>query len=751
MIKELEKVKNFIPTVFRFVSGKKGRWITLFAWICLVLVLSLTLPQASSQKNENAANLPEDSPSQEAEAIINKEFPNEQGTPALITFHRDTGLSNDDLTQIQELAGKLTEEPVVHQQSVIPLHQLPIEAVQQQVSEDETTIVLPVLFEKSTTTAELEKSLEELQTAASDIFSTDPFKADINDEDTLSARTTGPVGIAVDAAALFSQGDLSLLIGTVVIVLICLLVIYRSPILAIIPLIGVGIAYLVISPVLGGMGKAGWIEFDSQSIAIMTVLLFGAGTDYCLFLISKYRSLLKVETKKEIAMANALRRSGGAVAMSGLTVVFSLIILLLAEYGSIQRFAVPFSLSILIMMVASLTLVPAILAIFGRVSFFPFMPKTPEMEKAKPVKKKKKSRSLGEFIGKIAVNHPWKVTIITTVFLGVFALLSLKMESTYDTLSSFPDDMPSREGFTIISEHFSAGELAPAEVVVQTEGSDIPVEDVLNDLPFVANVSEGEQAKNDSGLFKYSVELNTNPYSNEAMEELPDLRAAVEKTLADNGITESSEKVWIGGITAEQLDTKETTDSDARLVIPVIVAMIAVLLLAYLRSITATIYLIATVLLSYFSALGLGWVILHYGFGVEAIQGLIPLYAFVFIVALGEDYNIFMISSIWKKSKEMPLSQAIKEGVAESGGVITSAGVILAATFMVLTTLSIQILVHFGTITAIGVLLDTFVVRPFLVPSITALCKKAAFWPATKHLHESNEQELEKQNKNQTV
>lgn len=746
-------MKNFIPTIFRFVSGKTGRWITLFAWICLVLVLSLTLPQASSQKNESAANLSEDSPSREAESIINKEFPSEQGTPALITFHRDTGLSNEDLTQIQKLTGELSEEPILHQQSVVPLHQLPLEALQQQVSEDGTTFVLAVLFEKSTTTAELEESLEELQSAASGIFSTDPFKANIDEEDTLSARTTGPVGIAVDASALFSQGDLSLLIGTVVIVLICLLIIYRSPILAIIPLIGVGIAYLVISPVLGGLSEAGLIEFDSQSIAIMTVLLFGAGTDYCLFLISKYRSLLKVETKKEIAMANALRRSGGAVAMSGLTVVFSLIILLLAEYGSIQRFAVPFSLSILIMMVASLTLVPAILAIFGRVSFFPFMPKTPEMEKAKPVKKKKKPRSIGQFIGTIAVNHPWKVTIITTVVLGVFALLSLKMESTYDTLSSFPEDMPSREGFSIISEHFSAGELAPAEVVVQTEGKDIPVEDVLNDLPFVANVSEGEQGQDDSGLFKFSVELNTNPYSNEAMEELPDLRAAVEKTLADNGITESDEKVWIGGITAEQLDTKETTDSDARLVIPVIVAMIAVLLLAYLRSITATIYLIATVLLSYFSALGLGWVILHYGFGVEAIQGLIPLYAFVFIVALGEDYNIFMISSIWKKSKEMPLSQAIKEGVAESGGVITSAGIILAATFMVLTTLPIQILVHFGTITAIGVLLDTFVVRPFLVPSITALCKKAAFWPATKHLHDSNEKETEteKLKHNQTI
>lgn len=269
---------------------------------------------------------------------------------------------------------------------------------------------------------------------------------------------------------MFSQGDLSLLIGTVIIVLICLLVIYRSPILAFIPLIGVGIAYLVISPILGGMGKAGWIEFDSQSIAIMTVLLFGAGTDYCLFLISKYRSLLKVETKKEIAMVNALRRSGGAVAMSGLTVVFSLLVLLLAEYGSIQRFAVPFSLAILIMMIASLTLVPAILAIFGRISFFPFMPKTADMEKAKKAKKPKKTWAIGEFVGKIAVKHPWKVTIITTVFLGIFALLSLKTEYTYDTLSSFPEDMPSREGFSIISEHFSAGELAPAEIVVQTEG-----------------------------------------------------------------------------------------------------------------------------------------------------------------------------------------------------------------------------------------------------------------------------------------
>lgn len=216
------------------------------------------------------------------------------------------------------------------------------------------------------------------------------------------------------------------------------------------------------------------------------------------------------------------------------------------------------------------------------------------------------------------------------------------------------------------------------------------------------------------------------------MDELPIIRDTLEDKLRESGIKNPHDNIWLAGITAEQYDTRELTNQDAKLIIPIILIMIAVLLLVYLRSITATFYLIASVLLSYFSALGLGWVILHYGFGVEAIQGLIPLYSFVFIVALGEDYNIFMISSIWKKRKVMPLLQAVKEGVAESGGVITSAGVILAATFMVLTTLPMEVLVHFGTITAIGIVLDTFIVRPFLVPAITSLLGNAAFWPSKK-------------------
>ncbi|WP_449598579.1 MMPL family transporter [Niallia sp. Marseille-Q9988] len=733
-------MKEYIHRYFTAVTSKKGKWIILFAWILLVGILSLLFPQANSQKNDLASNVPTNALSQQAEEKMKEEFSNDQGTPALITWFRSTGLTDKDVEQIQELTNQLTNTPLAHQEAIIPYHQLPIEGVKQQISEDGTTLVLPILFSNNIATSELKTSIQKLETVANRIFEKNPFNTALKDETILHARTTGPVGISIDATELFSQGDLSLLIGTVIIVLICLLVIYRSPILALIPLIGVGIAYGVISPLLGFMGEHEWIEFDSQSIAIMTVLLFGAGTDYCLFIISRYRTYLTKESIKEMAMQRALHRSGGAVAMSGLTVVFSLLVLLFAQYGAVQRFAIPFSLAIFIMMIASLSLVPSILAIIGRLSFYPFVPKLEEQIINGSIKKADiKRNTLGKTIGNVVTQHPWKVSILTTLFLGIFAALSLKTVYTYDLLSSFPDDMPSKEGYTLIEEHFNAGELAPVSVIIDTSGATLNIEEELKKLAFIATVSEGESGINKPNLVKYSIELETNPYSNQAMDELPIIRDTLEEKLAENGIKEPNEKIWIAGVTAEQYDTRELTNQDVKLIIPIILIMIAILLLVYLRSIIATFYLIASVLLSYFGALGLGWVILHYGFGVEAIQGLIPLYSFVIIVALGEDYNIFMISSIWKKRKKMPLLLAIKEGVAESGGVITSAGVILAATFMVLTTLPMEVLVHFGTITAIGVVLDTFIVRPFLVPAITSLLGNTVFWPSKKVYVKGNE------------
>ncbi|MFK2825213.1 MMPL family transporter [Bacillus sp. B190/17] len=725
-------MKNSLESYGSFVSGKKGRWIVVVTWALLILILNLMLPQASSQKNERADLFLEKTDSVKAQEIIEREFGTNTGPPALLTWYRAGQLTEADLVSIQLLTKKLTDEPVKHA-NVPPFHQMPLPVLKEQISEDGTTFVLPVVFEQNLETEEIKQGLEELKKASKPIFKTDPFTAKVTDKDSLIVRITGPAGIAVDATELFSQGDLSLLIGTVMIVLIFLLVIYRSPILALIPLVGVGMAYMLISPILGFLGREGMIDYDSQGIAIMTVLLFGAGTDYCLFLIAQFRKNLKEEENKFSAIRRAFATSSGAIFMSGLTVVVSLLVLITANYGSIHRFAIPFSLAILIMMAASLSLIPALLSILGRASFYPFVPRTEEMaeqlakRKGKAYKKGNKERGLGKFIGHIVSRYPWRVALSTLLILGIFASFAAKIEYTYDTLSSFPKDMPSREGFDLLSQHINPGELAPVSIVVKTKNDEAVIKEKLEELPFVAEVSDVSRGAKDNSFVKFEVELTANPYSNEAMAHIPEMKKVLKQM-------DSGDEVWIGGQTAEQYDTSETTKSDSSLVIPLIITFISILLLLYLRSITATVYLVGTVLLSYFSALGLGWIILHYGFGAEAIQGFIPLYAFVFIVALGEDYNIFLISSIWKKSKEMPLLDAIKEGVAETGGVITSAGLILAATFAILTTLPIQILVHFGVITAIGILLDTFIVRPFLVPAISAILGKSIFWPSKKRM-----------------
>ncbi|ASA24591.1 MMPL family transporter [Paenibacillus donghaensis] len=720
----------------KWVAGSKTKWITLLVWIIVVGALTVLWPAVNSQVVNNAPNLPEDSQSVRAAALAEKEFPGGSGVPALLVWHREGGLSSEDLVHITATYSKLEQEPLPHQNFVPPLGQLPPQALQASLSEDQSTLVTPVLFDKTADSEQLGEAVTELKERIAAETGADPSAAK-TESDELSLRVTGPVGITIDATGLFENADVSLLIATVILVLVFLLVIYRSPILALIPLVAVGFAYGATSPVLGFMAQKGWITVDSQAISIMTVLLFGAGTDYCLFLISRFRQLLKVERSKSRALLRSITEASGAIAMSGFTVVLALFALLLAKYGAYHRFAVPFSVSIFIMGIASLTLVPALLAIFGRTSFFPFIPRTPEMEAeraaaaGKPAPQPKVSRKKG--IGGLVVSRPWAVVGVTIIGLGILASFSSGIKFTYDILSSFPKTMESREGFDLIGNQFSPGELAPAKLIVDTQGVANPtdLQVVLESISYVDTVSDPQPGAVSPNITGYDLEFKTNPYSLEAMDYIPALLATAEQALDDAGIDNPQDKVWVSGQTATQHDTQVIGDRDTDLIIPVVIGLITLLLLLYLRSVVATIYLVATVILSFFSALGLGWLIIHYLLGADAIQGAIPLYSFVFLVALGEDYNIFMISNIWKKRKVMPLKQAIAEGVNETSSVITSAGLILAGTFAVLASLPIQVLVQFGIITALGVLLDTFIVRPLLVPALTMLFGRRAFWPGT--------------------
>ncbi|SFD38622.1 MMPL family transporter [Bacillus sp. UNCCL81] len=718
----------------KFVSSKRTRWITLLVWVLLTVVLSFTFPSVNEVENNTADNLPKQTMSQKADQLIKKEFPTDSGNPLLIVWNRKDGLKEEDYKVIQTVYKELRNNPLKNQLTSPSYDLMPIQAIKRSSSEDGTTIITAVLFDKKADDEVLQKNINLLEKQIKNNTGEDPIKRKLT-ESGLKVRFSGPVGIQTDAVSLFSQADVKLLLSTVSLVLVFLILLYRSPIMAIVPLIVVGFAYGIVNPLLGVLGDKGIITVDSQAVSIMTVLLFGAGTDYCLFLISRYREYLLLEENKYKAIQLAIRESSGAISMSALTVVIGLGTLLFAQYGAFHRFAIPFSLAVLIMGIAAITILPALLSIFGRVSFFPFIPRTEEMEalraekKGKSIKKSKIKVTFNQKIGKLVTHKPWTIILVSIILLGGLALFVPRVQYTYDLLQSFPKDMPSREGFDLISDHYSSGLLAPVKVIIDTENKNIPVKKELESLSFVKDVSEPITGKDNKKLQLYEISLVDNPYSIKGLERIPQLEKKIKKLLKEYDLQKVDQHYWIGGETVTNLDTKNITERDESVIIPVMIGLIALLLLTYLRSFTAMIYLILTVILSYLSALGAGWLILHYGFGASAIQGSIPLYSFVFLVALGEDYNIFMVSEIWKNKKKQTHREAVSNGVAKTGAVISSAGLILAGTFLVLATLPIQVLVQFGIVTCIGVLIDTFIVRPLLVPAITTVLGRFAYWP----------------------
>lgn len=726
-------MNNLLKKWGETVANRKSRFATLVIWVLIIGILTVLWPQVNSQTTSSQDLLPEDTMSNQAATLMEKQFPDNNGVPLLLVWYHDGGLTKEDYKSVKNLYQKLTDNPLAHQSLVPPLGKAPVPALKQMASEDGEALITPVFFKKAASTDELQQDMNVLKDSVTNLTGHDPFSVATTSDD-LQTRFTGPVGIQTDATELFSQADITLLIATVVLVLVLLVVLYRSPILAVVPLISVGIAYGVISPLLGFMAREGWIVVDSQAISIMTVLLFGAGTDYCLFLISRYRDELQLEVNKYTALQKAIAHSGGAIMMSALTTTIGLLSLSLAQYASYDRFAVPFSLAIFIVGIAVLAFLPAILALLGRTAFFPFIPRTEEMarkleeKKGKPVRHPKTRSWFSKLVGRWVTEKPWLIIAVCTIFLGAAALIAPKISYTYGLLDSFPEDMPSREGFTIIAEHYPPGKIAPVQVIVDSEGKEISILHKLVSMDITETVSSPKTGE-DADYQAYELTLAIDPYSEKAINKIPDIKDAVADELKEAGIENADTNVWIGGETATLYDTRRVTTQDQSIIIPVVLIIIAALLLAYLRSIVAMIYLLLTILLSYFSALGLGWLFIHYGLDAHAMQGLIPLYAFVFLVALGEDYNIFMMSSIWKNREKMPLKQAISEGVGQTSGVISSAGLILAGTFSVLAVMPLQVLVQFGVVTAIGILLDTFIVRPLLVPSITTVLGRYAFWP----------------------
>ena len=729
--------KHPLEKLGAYFGGPKSRFVTVGIWLLLVVVLAFLFPQINSVENYAGEDIPEEMMSRQAAEIVAEQFPSDSGIPLLIVWFNEQGLANEDITNIQALYADLAENPTEGQLELPPFHQMPPQALAASISENGKSLVTPIFYDTGVNTETLKENLASITNSSETIFGDDPFTKEM-EADNLLARYSGPVAISVDATDLFKSADVKLMIATVILILVLLLVIYRSPILAIIPIIVVSIAFLVVSPILGAFAEQGWINKDAQAVAIMIVLLFGAGTDYCLFLITRYRDILLEEENKFLALAQAFKESAGAIAMSGLTVVIGLAALGLADYGAFQRFAVPFSVGVLLTGVAVLTLLPAVLALLGRAAFWPVIPRTVEMDEAyatkknKPIKVRKENHRYMRKVGEYATKNAWVVIIISGALLIGLAIASTQVKYNYDLLSSFPEDMSSREGFTLIEENFTPGELAPVQVLVNTEGQDVNITEQLEASSYVSIVNEVRVGQSNSNIQLYELDLNKNPYSNEAMEDVDNLKRSLPEILTDAGLPNAENRFYVGGETSAQIDTRDVQERDESIIQPVIIVVIFILLLMYLRAFVTSVQLMVTVLISFFAALGAGWLIIHYVLGHASMASSIPLYSFVFIIALGNDYNIFMISDIWKnRRRNKGHIQSISNGVASTGAVITSAGLILAGTFAVLASLPIQLLVHFGIVTAVGILIDTFIVRPLLVPAILTVFGKWSYWPGS--------------------
>ncbi|TFE00616.1 MMPL family transporter [Jeotgalibacillus salarius] len=691
-------MNRILQSITDFVSTRKGMWITLIAWVVLAVVLSAG-PAASEYRSASFQSLPDDAQSIIAENKVKELFPDDQATPGILVFDAEKEV---EVSDVQAVLNEIREADLTGVQEMMELSDLPPQAIEGFFSEDSQTFIFPI---------ELESGI------GSDKYS------EINDEILSIGQTygeeqnafdfyvTGPAGIAGDTLKLFEEADFVLLLATIGIILVLLILIYRSPLLAIIPLLATAIVYQVTNQIIGLLG-AGGLEINNATTSIMSILLFAAVTDYSLFVFSRFKEELYQHENKHTAMAVAMRATGKPVFFAGATVLAAMLVLFMADFRDYQNFAPVFSTALVVIILASVTLVPALFTLFGRKAFWPKVPhygKQPKQEKG-----------LWARIAEIVTRRPAISGGTVLILLTVASLNLFNLEYEFDMVKSFPENLPSRSGYEIVEAQFDKGQLAPITVVLEgeedvSEDARTSFEELLANDDAVASFRQSNET-DDGSAISYSVTLSLNPYTTEAMD-------AVEKMRAETGDYGDAEIYW-SGMTPKLIDEQNVNNQDIVNIVIAETLLIIVLLFFMTHSWKMPLYMMATILLSFTAALGIGIFAVDVLFGYEAISTRVPLYAFIFLVALGIDYNIILVSRFMEERRKDAILPALKRSIASTGGVISSAGVILAATFAALMTMPIADLFVFGFIVAIGILIDTFLVRGVLLPALILFFEK---------------------------
>ncbi|MGW0600769.1 MMPL family transporter [Streptomyces sp. NPDC002776] len=656
-------------------------WLVLGLWI---VVLAIASPFASKladvQRDRAVDYLPAGADSTQV-ARIQERLPGGETTQMIVVYHRDGGLTEADKAtaadQIAEIAGahRLTGEP-----AGVP-------------SKDGTTLMYPVASNEPGTD---EKARDELVNDVRDVAL---------GGDGLNVEVGGEGALATDAAEVYNSLDGPLLYTTVAVVALLLIVIYRSPFLWLVPLVVAGVANYLSMAVAYGLNQWFGTSVSGQSSGIMTILVFGAGTDYALLLVARYREELRRVERPYDAMTAALKGCGPAVLASSGTVAAGLLCLLAADLNSSRGMGPLGTVGVLCALVAMLTLLPVVLVLLGRRVFWPLIPRYGSTPKVR--------RSLFAAMGSSAGRRPVTVLVGGALLLGALALGTFNLPGNLkqeDSFTSKPDAVAAME--TLAAAY---PERSTQAITVITPAD--RAEATLDAVRGTEGVDSAAPGRTGEGWTEISVLAAAAPQSAGETATIDDLRDRLDGS-------------YVGGPSAEQIDLKDTNARDRMIVVPIVLVSVFLILVALLRSIVAPLILVAAVVAVWAAALGIGGLVFGPVFGFEGTDPGLGLLSFVFLVALGVDYGIFLMHRMREESLNgaEPVPAALT-ALRTTGGVIASAGLVLAATFAVLTSMPMVQLVELGFVIAVGVLLDTFLVRTYLVTSASVALRRKLWWP----------------------
>jgi len=520
----------------------------------------------------------------------------------------------------------------------------------------------------------------------------------------LENAVTGDAAVTADSG---STTLTALLLSTLVIVAVILLLIYRSPVLWLLPLITATGAAELARAAAHGLASAG-LTVSYLSSAIVIVLVFGAASDYALLLVHRYREELRHHTTCEEAMAAALRKTVPTLAASAATVAGAMLCLLAAQSASLHGLGPIGAIAVACALAAETTFLPALLLILGRAAFWPRIP-APEAPEAE-------ASRVWAAVGARIARRPAAITLVAVLALGLACAGLASLRTSSNPLNDLKGHPGSVIGQQLLSAHFPAGAISPL-VLLAPRSEAQAAERAVRYTPGVAAISAGPPA---GSYISESVDLSAAPYSARGFAAITALREELAR---------AAPGALVGGTPAAEYDVAQAASRDTAVIIPLALLVILLVIAALLRAIVAPLVLVGTTALSFGASLGLSALLWRYGFGYPGIYPQVPLYIFIFLAALGVDYNIFLSARIREESRQAGTRAGTLRGLTVTGGVITAAGMILAATFAALAQLPSVSVTEVGTAIAIGVLVDTLLVRTVLVPAALITIGDRTWWP----------------------